>query len=482
MSSQLHPHISHTPIRVIKNEKYIHNGTKSYVHLMRKWRFNPTIEPQESKYFQGKQLAQQGKFAPNVGGRATTITRLKKKTGSGTDESGGVGLVEAEDVQNDALYLAEVLVGTPPQGFLLDFDTGSADLWVWSKNLPKKTLQNNPSKAVYDPTQSSSFTNKNGATWDISYGDGSSASGTVGTDILTLGGLTIEAQAIELANHLSQSFIEGEGSGLLGLAFSNINTCRPEPVLTPVDMLIQQANIPKDAELFTCKLGSWRDATDEPDHGESFYTFGFIHQPTLDYCGVLAANIYYTKINSSAGFWQFSSTSVTVNGKVIKRAKSNVSIADTGTTLALLDDASCYAIYKQIPGAKYSSSYQGFIFPASVTEAQLPVVSIDVGGRSFVVQKEDLGFADAGNGYIYGGIQSRGDMPLDILGDTFLKAHYVIFDVGNKRLGVVPRPERKQNLSAPPAGDGQAEEGNSKKNFFARLLGRNKKVEKQAEL
>ncbi|KAF3316836.1 hypothetical protein TWF173_001498 [Orbilia oligospora] len=436
MSSQLHPHISHTPIRVIKNEKYIHNGTKSYVHLMRKWRFNPTIEPQESKYFQGKQLAQQGKFAPNVGGRATTITRLKKKIGSGTDEgSGGVGLVEAEDVQNDALYLAEVLVGTPPQGFLLDFDTGSADLWVWSKNLPKKTLQNNPSKAVYDPTQSSSFTNKNGATWDISYGDGSSASGTVGTDILTLGGLTIEAQAIELANHLSQSFIEGEGSGLLGLAFSNINTCRPEPVLTPVDMLIQQANIPKDAELFTCKLGSWRDATDEPDHGESFYTFGFIHQPTLDYCGIPAANIYYTKINSSAGFWQFSSTSVT-----------------------------------------------GFIFPASVTEAQLPVVSIDVGGRSFVVQKEDLGFADAGNGYIYGGIQSRGDMPLDILGDTFLKAHYVIFDVGNKRLGVVPRPEQKQNLSAPPAGDGQAEEGNSKKNFFARLLGRNKKVEKQAEL
>ncbi|KAK6512999.1 hypothetical protein TWF506_009161 [Arthrobotrys conoides] len=478
MSTPLHPHISHTPIRIHKNEKYIHNGTKSYVHLMRKWRFNPTIEASESKYFQGKQLAQQGKFAPNVGGRATTITRLKKKIGSGGEQD--VGLVDAEDVQNDALYLAEVQIGTPPQRFLLDFDTGSADLWIWSTNLPKKTIQGHPTKAVYDPTQSSSFTNKSGATWDISYGDGSTASGTVGTDILTLGGLNIEAQAIELANHLSQSFIEGEGSGLLGLAFSSINTCRPEPVLTPVDMLIQQANIPRDAELFTCKLGSWRDAVDEPDHGESFYTFGFIHQPTLDFCGVQAANIYYTKINSSGGFWQFSSTSVTVNGKITKRAKTNISIADTGTTLALLDDASCYAIYKQIPGAKYSSSYQGFIFPASVTEAQLPIVSIDVGGKSFVIQKEDLGFADAGNGYIYGGIQSRGDLPLDILGDTFLKAHYVIFDVGNKRLGIVPRPEQKQNLSTPV--DGQAEEGNSKKNFFARLLGRNKKVEKQAEL
>ncbi|KAK6336989.1 hypothetical protein TWF718_009776 [Orbilia javanica] len=491
-----HPHITHTPIRVRRNPNYVHNGTKSYVHLMRKWRFNPTIEAQESKYFQGKQLVQQGKFAPGVGGRATTVTRLKKKIGPSSEkgkEASQVGLVEAEDVQNDTLYLADVAVGTPPQIFSLDFDTGSADCWVWSTNLPKKTLQDNPGKAVYDPKKSSSFQTKDGATWNISYGDGSTAGGTVGTDVLTLGGLTIEAQAIELANNLSQSFIEGEGSGLLGLAFSNINTCRPDPVLTPVDMLIQQANIPKDSEIFTCKLGSWRDINDELDHGGSFYTFGFIHQPTLDFCGVLAANIFYTKINSSGGFWQFSSTSITVNGKVSKRPRSNVSIADTGTTLALLDDTSCYAIYRQIPGAKYSSSYQGFIFPASVTEKQLPVVSIDVGGKSFVIQKEDLGFADAGNGYIYGGIQSRGDLPLDILGDTFLKAHYVIFDVGNKRLGVVPRPEQKQNLSTPGNGStvaSQAEESQtaesqtstSKKGFFSRLLGKNKKVEKQAEL
>ncbi|KAF3904737.1 Aspergillopepsin-F [Dactylellina cionopaga] len=474
-----HPHIAHTPVRVIQNQNYTHNGTKSYLKLMRKWKFNPTIE---GKYFQGSHLAQQGKFATGVGGKARVVQRLKKKTGP---EDSDVGLVETDDVQNDALYLAEVTIGTPPQKFFLDFDTSSADLWVWSTHLSKQTLQSANGKAVYDPNKSSSYKNTPGSTWNISYGDGSSAGGTVGADVLTLGGLTIEAQSIELANNLSQSFKEGEGSGLLGLAFSAINTVQPEPVLTPVDKLIQQANIPKDAELFTCKLGSWRDKLDEPDQGESFYTFGFIHQPTLEFCGATLSNIYWTKIDSSNGFWQYKSTSVTINGKVHKRSKSNSSIADTGTTLALLDDDSCYAIYNQIPGAKYSSAVQGFIFPASVTEKQLPVVQIDIGGKNFTIQKEDLGFADAGNRYIYGGIQSRGDLPIDILGDTFLKAVYAIFDVGNKRLGLVPRPETKQNLST-PVYDGQAsspDEGSSTlKGFFGKLIGKNKKVEKHAEL
>jgi len=48
-------------------------------------------------------------------------------------------------------------------------------------------------------------------------------------------------------------------------------------------------------------------------------------------------------------------------------------------------------------------------------------------------------FADAGNGMSYGGIQSRGTMTFDILGDTFLKGIYAVFDQGNQRFGAVQR-------------------------------------------
>lgn len=114
-------------------------------------------------------------------------------------------------------------------------------------------------------------------------------------------------------------------------------------------------------------------------------------------------------------------------------------------------------IYSKIPGAQYEVSvgvstpvtlspmrasskpiqdcclpivcYQGYIFPSSIPTAQLPVVKVDCGGRLIQVQKEDLSFADVGNGYTFGGIQPRGDLPFDILGGSFLKGSYVIFDV-----------------------------------------------------
>lgn len=191
-----------------------------------------------------------------------------------------------------------------------------------------------------------------------------------------------------------------------------------------VENMISQADIPKSAELFTAKLGSWRD-TDEPDKGESFYTFGYVDQDTVK---AAESEIYYTPVDNSQGFWMFDSASATVNGKSVARA-GNKAIADTGTTLALVDDETCQAIYDAIPGAKYDNASQGWIFPSNTPADELPVVSFAVGDKQFVVQKEDLGFAEAKSGYVYGGIQSRGTMTMDILGDTFLKAIYAVSDM-----------------------------------------------------
>jgi len=128
------------------------------------------------------------------------------------------------------------------------------------------------------------------STFNITFGDQSSASGSVGTDNLTIGGLMIRDQAIELAEQLSTEFVSETGSsGLLGLAFGKINTVQPTPVKTPVENMIDQSDIFRDAELFTAYLGSWRDIA-ERDQGKSFYTFGYIDQVcTRRLLGVIAS-------------------------------------------------------------------------------------------------------------------------------------------------------------------------------------------------
>jgi len=427
-------------IKLVHNPNYKRNGTKSYVYLIKKYGFGPT---KEGPYFFGNKVHQQGKHGLKklVGGRAHVDHHILQKK---DPTSGQTGEVTAEDQQNDSEYLAPVSIGTPAQTLNLDFDTGSADLWVWSTELSSSVRSQGSSHTIFDPSKSSTFKTSKGSSWKISYGDGSSASGTVGTDNVTLGGLTIKNQAVELANTLSTEFQQGAGDGLLGLAWGSINTVKPKAVATPVQNMITESEIPKNAELFTAKLGSWRD-TKDPDKGESFYTFGYIDQDTVN-----GQEISYTPVDNSQGFWQFESTSASINGKTITRS-GNTAIADTGTTLALVDDSTVEAIYNAIPGSTYDNTQQGYTFPSSTTADQLPVVTFAVGGKQFTVQKEDLSFADAGNGMVYGGIQSRGDMTFDILGDTFLKSIYAIFDQGNTRFGAVPRIEPNQNLADPPS-------------------------------
>ncbi len=294
-------------------------------------------------------------------------------------------------------------------------------LQVWSTHLPADVQSQGSGHTIFDPAKSSTFKVQKGSKWKISYGDSSSASGTVGLDTVSIGGLAIKNQAVELATQMSDQFIQGAGDGLLGLAWGSINTVTPKPVQTPVENMITEQDIPESAELFTVNLGSWRDAN-EPDGGKSFYTFGYIDQATVKASG---QEIAYTPIDNSQGFWMFNSTSATVNGTTVDQS-GNTAIADTGTTLALVADATCEAIYNAIPGATYDSTQQGWVFPSSTTADQLPVVTFAVGDTQFAVQKEDLGFADAGNGMVYGGIQSRGSMTFDILGDTFLKGIYAV--------------------------------------------------------
>jgi hypothetical protein len=275
----------------------------------------------------------------------------------------------------------------------------------------------------FDPSKSTTWKADADKAWMITYGDGSSASGDVGKDVVSIGGLEIKDQAVELANKMSAQFSEGTGDGLLGLAFPVLNTIttngQHDPQPTPIINMIKQSEIPKEAELFTSCFYSSRD-----EEKESFYTFGWIDDEVVK---ASDEEITWTDIDNSEGFWMFPSESFTVNGQEVT-ASGNKAIADTGTTLALVSDSVCDVLYKQIKGSFYSEEYQGYLIPDTISGEGLPDFSIAVGDKEFVIQKEDLLFAPADSKNWYGGVQSRGQNPFDILGDTFLKSIYAVSD------------------------------------------------------
>lgn len=87
--------------------------------------------------------------------------------------------------------------------------------WVFGKGVSGRDI-------VYKP--SSSAKKLSDESWSISYGDGSSASGIVYSDTVTIGGTTVTGQAVEAATTASSQFTSGVEDGLLGLAFDSINT------------------------------------------------------------------------------------------------------------------------------------------------------------------------------------------------------------------------------------------------------------------
>jgi aspergillopepsin I len=204
--------------------------------------------------------------------------------------------------QYDSEYLSPVQISG--QTFNLDFDTGSSDLWVFGQDAGVS------GHTLYQP--GSDAQQLEGSTWSISYGDGSSASGNVYSDTVEIGGISVTGQAVEVADTASQQFSSGAEDGLLGLAFSSINTVKPQPQKTWFDSAVEQG---LDA-VFAADLQAGTPGK---------YDFGQLDSAYSD--------ITYVDVDNSQGFWSFQPDSITVGSGSSQQAGAG--IADTGTTLLL---------------------------------------------------------------------------------------------------------------------------------------------------
>ncbi|KAJ5546039.1 aspergillopepsin A-like aspartic endopeptidase, partial [Penicillium frequentans] len=347
----------------------------------------------------------------------TSSKSASSASASSTADTGEEGTVSATSVKGGSEYVSPVFIGG--QNITMDFDTGSADMWVMNSELPSSMTKGH---TIYNPSKSSTYKNMTGE-FKIEYGDTSYAYGSLAKDTVSIGGAAVENQVFGLPTKVSSQFISDTYSnGLVGLSFSSINSFDPGPQKTFFD------NIAPDLELpvFTSLL----------DSEGGLYEFGTIDHSL--YTGAMN-NI---SVDSSNGFWQFNTTGYGVNSQGnISHKVNNTAICDTGTTLMLVSPAIVTEFYSKVNGSGYSNSVGGYIYPC---DTELPDLTIGMGNgiMNATISGSDLSYEEVGTNtttgetMCYGGVQSSAGSSFQIFGDIFLKAFYVVFDQRGPSLGI----------------------------------------------
>ena len=162
--------------------------------------------------------------------------------------------------------------------------------------------------------------------------------------------------------------------------------------------------------------------------GSGTYDFGFAN--TSHY---RATSLVRIPVDTSWGFWLFNSTIVGVKNSLYYNTNPSPAIADTGTSLLIMDPWVADGYWNAVAGSGLSDYYGGYVFPCSQA-ASLPSFQIIVGqygalGAYYVVKVPPsmINYAQVDWTFCYGGIQSNEGYGLQILGDIMFRNAFVVF-------------------------------------------------------
>ncbi|KAI0792602.1 acid protease [Abortiporus biennis] len=312
------------------------------------------------------------------------------------------------DQENDEEWTGATTIGSNNQPFVIDFDTGSADLWVPSSGSCSGCSGHN----LYTASASSTSKKQSG-TFEIQYGDGSTVSGPIYKDTVKVAGVTVSQQTFSAVTELSSLFSGDPADGILGLAFSSISNLGASPFFNTA---FSQGAV--SSNVFAFKLAS---------SGSELYLGG---TDSSKYSG----SIEYHDVTGS-GFWQATGASAVVGGKTV--VSDFDTIIDSGTTIMYGPPSAVKTFYAAISGSKVYDSENGYYsFPCNSP----PTVAFTWGGKQYTVSTANfnLGQTSSGSSSCVGALAGQ-DLGLGddvwLLGDSFMKNVYTAFDFDSNAVG-----------------------------------------------
>ena len=306
----------------------------------------------------------------------------------------------------DLAYFGNITVGTPPQEFLVMFDTGSTTMWIQTDHAD---INNEVYDFGYDDAESSTveytceYSNMNYMVGFIE--------GDVVKDVVTVAGISVQDMAFIQAWDI-QDPTYWMSVGLIGMAF-------PESASPNTDTFLE--------------LAQQQNKLEDPSF--SWYTAGNNSMLVL---GGVDPNYYtgqfqYFSLNPEEGRWWFDVDMITIGSQDFPHPHGEQfkAAVDTGTSTLRLPDF-VYHSFLDIAGLNAS-----LVYPQYYLDEVLPNITLTIGYETLNIPPSVYMYADRHmEGYNYIGLRSTGDWKnLIILGDMFLRSVYTHFDYGNKRVG-----------------------------------------------
>jgi len=314
------------------------------------------------------------------------------------------------DEEDDVEWAGTISIGTPGQTFLIDFDTGSADLWVPSSACSSSTCS---TKSKFTAASSSTAVKQSG-TFSIEYADGSEVEGPVYTDTVRVANITATQQFFSPVTTLSSSFATDPIDGILGLAFPQVSTLNQSPFFNTV---VKQKAFP--VSQFGFLLAS---------NGSELFLGG---TDTTKYTGELE----FHDVDTTSGFWQITGATAKVGNTTT--VSSFDTIIDSGTTLMYGPPDAVKEVYAAVKGAQLFDSENGFYsFPCATP----PQIAFNWGGKDWTISAANinLGQTAEGSTECVGALAGQ-DIGLGnsvwLLGDAFMKNAYTAFDFSKDAVG-----------------------------------------------
>jgi hypothetical protein len=332
----------------------------------------------------------------------------------------------SEDLDNEqTLYFANASIGTPAQYFRLHIDTGSSDLWV---NVATSQQCENTQKydcaisGTYAPNSSSTYEYVN-SLFNISYVDGSGSSGDYVTDVFRIGGASLQNQ------QLGVGYVSSSEEGILGIGYpanEAILQYSRQPYVNVPQHMMQSGLINTNA------YSLWLN---DLDASKGSILFGGVN--TEKYTGSLQTLPIIAEQGVYAEFI-IALTGVGYNGNQNSIASNlnTAALLDSGSSLMYLPNDVTESIYK-MTGAKYSQEYGAAFIDCNMRYNET-TIDFTFSSPTIRVSMSELvlvmGYQGRNPVCILGIAPADGTTP--VLGDTFLRSAYVVYDITNNEISL----------------------------------------------